>query len=91
MALLHASDRTPGAFSRYSFVTCNPDRKTHALDPLLDRLEDALVDPAVARRRRRRARVLAVVGGLVALVGTSALGLVLASDDDEPTSPTWDR
>ncbi len=36
VALLHTSDRTPGTFSRFSFVACNPDRKTHALDPLVD-------------------------------------------------------
>ena len=36
IALLHASDRTPGAFSRYSFVACDPDRESRALDPLVD-------------------------------------------------------
>lgn len=36
LALLHTSDRAPGTYARYSFVTCNPDRRTHALDPLHD-------------------------------------------------------
>lgn len=36
LALLHASDRTPGSFARYSFVSCDPDRESHALDPFED-------------------------------------------------------
>lgn len=36
VALLHASDRSPGSYARYSFVTADPDRETHSLDPLED-------------------------------------------------------
>ncbi|MBK9263519.1 MAG: anthranilate synthase component I family protein [Polyangiaceae bacterium] len=36
IALLHASDRTPGAYTRYSFIACDPDRESRALDPLID-------------------------------------------------------
>lgn len=36
IALLHASDRTPAPFARYSFITCDPDRETHAIDPWTD-------------------------------------------------------
>lgn len=35
-ALLHAADRTPGSYARYSFVTADPDRETQALDPFED-------------------------------------------------------
>ncbi len=68
-------------------LAVDPGDRHPALDPLLDRLEEALVDPNVARRRRRRARVLGAVGGLVALVGIGALGLVVVSDDG-PNRPT---
>jgi anthranilate/para-aminobenzoate synthase component I len=36
LALLHAADRNPGAFARFSYVGCDPDRTSHALDPLAD-------------------------------------------------------
>ena len=36
LALLHAADRTPGPFGRFSFVACDPDRVSHRLDPLED-------------------------------------------------------
>jgi hypothetical protein len=63
-------------------LAVDPADRHPALDPLLDRLEEALVDPNVARRRRRRARVLWAVAGVVALVGATTLGLVLASQGD---------
>jgi len=66
-------------------LAVDPADRHPALDPLLDRLEEALVDPNVARRRRRRARVLSLAAGLFALASTAALALVLVSgDDDEP-------
>jgi serine/threonine protein kinase len=64
-------------------LAVDPTERHPALDPLLDRLEEALVDPNVARRRRRRMRVLSLAVGLFALGGASALGLVIASDDDD--------
>lgn len=45
IALLHASDRTPGSYARYSFVAADPDRETHALDPFED-------DPDLATAQR---------------------------------------
>jgi serine/threonine protein kinase len=67
-------------------LAVDPAERHSALDPLLDRLEEALVDPSVARRRRRRMRVLSLAVGLFALGGASALALVIASDDDEPVA-----
>jgi anthranilate/para-aminobenzoate synthase component I len=46
LALLHASDRTPGSFARYSFVACDPDRESHKLDPLEDDPDMPLTDLA---------------------------------------------
>jgi serine/threonine protein kinase len=66
-------------------LAVDPADRHPALDPLLDRLEEALVDPNVARRRRRRARALSVAAGLVALLGVGTLGVVLANDDRIPT------
>lgn len=43
LALLHASDRTPGPFARYSFVSCDPDRESHALDPIEKDVADKVV------------------------------------------------
>ncbi|UQA56427.1 chorismate-binding protein [Polyangium aurulentum] len=39
LALLHAADRTPGPFGRFSFVACDPDRVSRRLDPLEDDAE----------------------------------------------------
>lgn len=36
LALLHAADRTPGPFGRFSFVASDPDRESRRLDPLED-------------------------------------------------------
>ncbi|MDI1478786.1 anthranilate synthase component I family protein [Polyangium sp. y55x31] len=36
LALLHAADRTPGPYARFSYVACDPDRQSSALDPLAD-------------------------------------------------------
>lgn len=36
LALLHAADRTPGPYARFSYVACDPDRQSHELDPLAD-------------------------------------------------------
>ncbi len=36
LALLHAADRTPGPYARFSYVACDPDRTSSALDPLTD-------------------------------------------------------
>ncbi|MCX4240066.1 protein kinase domain-containing protein [Paraliomyxa miuraensis] len=63
-------------------LAVDPADRHPALDPLLDRLEEALVDPNVARRRRRRARVLSLAGGVAGVLVAGVLGVMLATDDD---------
>ncbi|MEM9457353.1 MAG: hypothetical protein AAGF11_24450, partial [Myxococcota bacterium] len=66
-------------------LSVDPAERHPGLTPLLDRLEEALVDPNIARRRRRRNRGIALAFGLGALVITGGLGL--ASFRDDPAQP----
>ena len=63
-------------------LAVDPADRHPALDPLLDRLEEALVDPTAARRRRRRMRGLVAVGSVAALLGLGVLGARLLGDDE---------
>ncbi|MCH9685858.1 MAG: protein kinase, partial [Deltaproteobacteria bacterium] len=63
----------------------DPVDRHPGLTPLLDRLEEALVDPSAARRRRRRLRGIAVVGTIVGLLAVSGTAVWMASGADDPT------
>jgi len=68
-------------------LAVDPADRHAELEPLLDRLEEALVDPNIARRRRRRARVIAMTSGAAALLVFGGLGLWLVGDDERPSTP----
>ncbi len=69
-------------------LSVDPGDRHPQLTPLLDRLEEALVDPSVARRRRRRNRGIAVAGGVTVLLAAGVAGLLVlppgASDPEAP-------
>ncbi|MCA9651884.1 MAG: serine/threonine protein kinase [Myxococcales bacterium] len=62
-------------------LAIDPADRHPALDPLLDRLEEALVEPEAVRRRRRRARLLTAMVGTTAVLLAVGLGWWLAPDD----------
>ena len=72
-------------------LSVDPSDRHPQLTPLLDRLEEALVDPSVARRRRRRNRGIAVAGGVTVLLAAGVAGLLVlppgASEPSEPSEP----
>ncbi|MEM7153072.1 MAG: serine/threonine-protein kinase [Myxococcota bacterium] len=71
-------------------LAIDPADRHPGLEPLLDRLEEALIDPNVARRRRRRARVTAMTMGALALLSLGGMGLWIAGNDDSAVTEASD-
>ncbi len=65
-------------------LAVDPVDRHPGLQPLLDRLEEALIDPSAARRRRRRIRGLVTGATVVALLGTTAVGVWAMTRPDRP-------
>jgi anthranilate/para-aminobenzoate synthase component I len=59
VALLHAADRSPGSYARYSFIAADPDRESLSLDPFED--DPDLPNPKVSGSFKNIPRWIGIV------------------------------